>query len=223
MIITNIEQSRKNKNIYYVYVDHEYNFSIRQDDLYRLNIHVDKEITKDKINYIKNEVNRSYAKSKALKYVLNHKRTEKEVVNKLENEGIECDIIDEVIKELKQKEYINDKLYVEKYIKKRLTFNPKSINLIKKELLKKGISMEVVEFIFGEFEIDEHKTIEKLISKKFKQLDFEDSKKMNKVYTYLLYRGFNITTINEVINKLKNWLLFKIQQILWGGLCRCID
>ena len=52
-------------------------------------------------------------KTKILKYIMYKKRTEKEIIQKFSN-TIEKDMLEDIIEELKENGYINDKLYIQK-------------------------------------------------------------------------------------------------------------
>ena len=66
---------------------------------------------------------------KFMKYVVFKKRTENEVRQKCKLLNYEEDVIDEIIDYLKENEYINDKVYVERYIENVKRLKKCSINM----------------------------------------------------------------------------------------------
>ena len=54
-------------------------------------------------------------KTKILKYIMYKKRTEKEIIQKFSS-TIEKDMLEDIIEELKENGYINDKLYIQKAV-----------------------------------------------------------------------------------------------------------
>ncbi len=70
-------------------------------------------------------------------------RTIKEVYGYLEKKGVSKDIAEEVVQHLKDVDYINDQRYAEIYGNK-LQKKGNGISKIKNEMLKKGISAEIV-------------------------------------------------------------------------------
>ena len=54
-------------------------------------------------------------KTKILKYIMYKKRTENEIIQKFSN-AIEKDMLEDIIEELKENGYINDKLYIQKAV-----------------------------------------------------------------------------------------------------------
>ena len=72
-------------------------------------------------------------KTKVLKYILFKKRTEQEVRNKFIN--LQGEILNEVIEELKDLNYINDKEYVNKAVKEFINLKNMSIKEIEYKLI----------------------------------------------------------------------------------------
>jgi len=76
-------------------------------------------------------------KTQVLKYVLYKKRSEAEIRQKFsQNSG---EMLDEVIEYLKENEYINDNLYIEKSVSEFIRLKNMSIKEIEYKLLSKGI------------------------------------------------------------------------------------
>ena len=82
-------------------------------------------------------------KTKILKYVLYKKRTEKEIMQKFG----ECssDMLEDIIKYLKNAGYISDDNYVERSIKEFMALKNLSLKEIAFKLQTKGIDKELVE------------------------------------------------------------------------------
>lgn len=204
MKITLVEKHKKSKNRYLVYVDEQPAFTITEEDYLSMNLYEEKDITEEEINYIKNEVNFRRAKSTAVRFLSLKLRSEKEVFSKLTNEGHSKNLADSVIKELKSLGYINDKLYVQKYIFDRSKLKPKSKKLIKQELLAKGVKEEDIDEVIADWKVDESVVAESLVRKKFGKYDFNDEKIIKRAISFLQHRGFSFELIKETINKLKS-------------------
>lgn len=203
MIITSVEKNVKVKDQFLVYVDGEYSFSIDEEDYYRLNLYEKKDITAEEIDYIRNTANLTRAKSSAVRYLSLKIRSEKEVKDRLEQEGFSRDIIDKAIQELKSMGYINDKIYAQKYVYDRSKLNPKSKRLIKYELESKGIASDAIDEILEDWSVDESDIAESLVKKKFGKYDLQDEKVIKKICSFLQHRGFDYGIINDLINKIK--------------------
>lgn len=133
-------------------------------------------------------------KTKVLKYVLYKKRTEQEVRQKFaENTG---NLLDNVVEYLKQENYINDLIYIEKSVNEIQRLKNLSIKEVKYKLLVKGLSSKLVdEYIYKnkeemlEYEINSAKNI---LVKKSNTMERED------VLSYLRKKGYMEETIRII-------------------------
>jgi len=194
----------KEERAYKIYIDNAYSFSVREEDYFRFNLYDKDEISEEEIKIIKNTANFSAAKSKAFVYLSYKFRTEKEVRLKLEDDGFNCDVTEKVLNELKAEGYINDSLYVRKYLHDRRKLNPKSKRMLMVELRKKGIERQLILEGLEELKLDNILIAEELVRKKFKDLDISQKRLEKKVFQYLQYRGFNAGEIRTVIRKVIN-------------------
>ena len=87
-------------------------------------------------------------KTKILKYIMYKKRTEKEIIQKFSN-TIEKDMLEDIIEELKENGYINDKLYIQKAVTEYMSLQNLSIKEIEYKLYSKGISNDIIEKYFS--------------------------------------------------------------------------
>ena len=204
MRITSTEMDGKEERAYKIYIDNAYSFSVREEDYFRFNLYDKDEISEEEIKIIKNTANFSAAKSKAFVYLSYKFRTEKEVRLKLEDDGFNCDVTEKVLNELKAEGYINDSLYVRKYLHDRRKLNPKSKRMLMVELRKKGIERQLILEGLEELKLDNILIAEELVRKKFKDLDISQKRLEKKVFQYLQYRGFNAGEIRTVIRKVIN-------------------
>lgn len=136
-------------------------------------------------------------KTKILKYIMYKKRTEKEIIQKFSN-AIEKDMLEDIIEELKESGYINDKLYIQKAVIEYMSLQNLSIKEIEYKLYSKGISSDIIETYFSsiieqleEYELQSAKNI---ILKK-QQTMSEDEIKI-----FLRKKGYNQDTIKQAFS-----------------------
>lgn len=202
MIITSIELQKRNKNRVNVFCDGEYSFSISKNGVVDFYLYKDKEITQDEINEIveKDSVNKGFAY--ACDYLLN--KTTNEVKNKLKEKGYEDKYIEIIIEKLKYYDYLNDKRYIEYYIKERAIPNNWGTQKIKNNLYKKGLDMKLINEVINEIEElnDNKERINALINKKLKTLynETDDRKKKEKISRFLISRGYNWNEFSDILN-----------------------
>lgn len=82
-------------------------------------------------------------KTKVLKYILYKKRTEQEVRQKFKLDSGE--LLDDVIEELKELGYIDDRVYMEKAVKEYMNLKNLSIKEIEFKLMSKGIKKTLID------------------------------------------------------------------------------
>lgn len=182
-----------------IYVDNEFSFTIDESDFISMGLYDEPEITKERLSYITNELLFRKAKNIAVKYLSIKMRTQIEVRNKIILEGYGEVIAARVIDELKSIGYINDTLYIQKYIFDRSKLKPMAKKLLRYELGAKGISNEDIDTVLSDWEIDEVQIAADLVGKKFAKYDLNDPKNYKKVLSFLMNRGFSLETSKYVV------------------------
>lgn len=136
-------------------------------------------------------------KTKVLKYILFKKRTEQEVRQKFKSDSGE--LLDDVIEELKELDYINDQKYIEKSIKEYMNLKNLSIKEIEYKLISKGIKRNIIDdYIFSnketllEYEI---KSAINIINKKITNTE------ENEIINYLRKKGYMEESLKIAIEK----------------------
>lgn len=133
-------------------------------------------------------------KTQVLKYVLYKKRSEAEVREKFsKNTG---NMLDNVIEYLKENEYIDDTVYIEKAVNEFMRLKNMSIKEVQYKLLSKGISKDNIDnYIYNnreellEYEINSAKQI--MIKK-------ENILGKDKIIDYLRKKGYMQETIKII-------------------------
>ena len=136
-------------------------------------------------------------KTKVLKYVLYKKRSEYEIRNKF-SKTIEENLLDDIIQYLKEAEYIDDNIYIEKAINNFMVLKNLSIKEIKYKLIAKGLNKNDIEdYIYKnkeELEQYEIKSASNIIYKKSTTMDEEE------IRNYLIKKGYKIGNIEVAFN-----------------------
>lgn len=136
-------------------------------------------------------------KTKVLKYVIYKKRTENEIKRKFEKD-IESDMLEEIIQELKENNYISDSQYIEKAVNEFMALRNLSLKQIRYKLLSKGINTNLIDEYFynnkdelAEYEINSANNI---INKK------SDSS-AEEIIQNLLKKGFEYDNVKEALER----------------------
>lgn len=204
--ITSIEVQKKNQNRVNIYVDNEYAFACDAELIYKHGIKKDSSIDVQEISEIVKDDEFIKCKNSALRTVEKAYKTEKELIDKLKERGFEEDTIYKTLSFLKEYNLINDEKYAEMYIKDRLRTQGR--NKIKYALIRKGISedilLEKLENIDSE---DEDDTAFKLAEKRYNILKKKESDKYKlsqKLFRFLLSKGYDYDCCNKVVRRLTN-------------------
>lgn len=138
--------------------------------------------------------------NKVMKYVLFKKRTEKEVRQKCRQLDYTDDYTDEVVEYLKEAEYINDEIYVQKYIQNVVKLKKCSVFEIRMDLIRRGIDDNLIDKYIDDdlYEYEEKCAID-LSLKKYRADDDID-----KVKKYLMNKGYMHNNVTKAIDNLKN-------------------
>ena len=141
-------------------------------------------------------------KTKVLKYIMYKKRTEKEVRRKFSEE--DQDLLEDVIENLKENGYINDKSYVERAVAEFMNLNNLSLKELKYKLQSKGVDSKALEEYMDihqeELEEYEVNSAKKIILKK------QNSMEEQALIQYLLKKGYRTDLVKEAITSYDLWL-----------------
>ena len=135
------------------------------------------------------------AKTKILKYICYKKRTEREVRNKFIRD-IEENLLEDVIKELKEIGYIEDSNYIYRAINEFMAIKNMSIKEIKYKLMSKGIKSHLIEeYISNNYEelLEYECKSAKNIAIKKSNLDKQE------IRNYLMKKGYKQESIEDAM------------------------
>ena len=138
-------------------------------------------------------------KSKVLRYVLYKKRSKQEIKNKFYN-SIEDEMLNEIIDELEENGYINDRNYIERTINEFVALNNLSLKEVRYKLASKGISNDLIEDYINEHveEMEEYeiKSAKMIIIKKQSTMEEES------IIQFLMKKGYKTKNIRQAIELL---------------------
>jgi regulatory protein len=193
VLITRIEKVQGEYKNYLIYIDDEPSFKAHESNLFKLGLYEERELDKPELDEIKFQVEFSRAKYIAIRYAASKMRTVYEIQKKL-RESFDNEIIQNVIEYLAQNQYVDDKLYAQKYILEKSRLNSLSSKGLQFRLKEKGIPEEIIS---NELKNQEYSEIEHARKLTQKRRDTD----IKKLKAYLYRKGFSIETINKVINE----------------------
>lgn len=135
-------------------------------------------------------------KTKVLKYIMFKKRTEKEIRRKFAMVE-DQDLLDDVIENLKEIGYIDDKDYVDRAVAEFMNLNNLSLKELKYKLQSKGVDSSALEdYLYKhEDELQEYETnsAKNIILKKQNSMDEQA------LIQHLLKKGYKMDSIKQAI------------------------
>jgi regulatory protein len=203
-IITKIEVQKKNKDRVNIYMNEEFAFACGAELIYIHNITRGRSMEKEELLDIINEDNYIKGKSYALHFLERSFKSQKQVSDKLLAKELDVKTINRVLEFLKQYDFIDDKRYVELFIKEKIRSSGK--NKIKFSLLKKGLPEEFIKDELNKITDEQQLEIAlNLAEKKIKTLS-KSEKDIRKLYKktadYLVRNGYDFGIVNEVLGKI---------------------
>lgn len=206
MKITNIEIQKNNKDRVNIYIDGEYSTSCNIEVVYSNNLKKDMIIDVKELSSIIDEDEYIRAKNSSLKIIEKSYKTEKEVIDKLKIKGYSQNIINRVMRFLREYSFVNDDKYVTLYIKEKSQSTSK--RKIKYALINKGINANFIdEKLSCIGDNVEKNTAVKLGAKKYKSICnscADEKKAYSKLGIYLAGCGFTSEVIKETIKEIFN-------------------
>lgn len=204
LVITNIERQKNNNKRYSVFIDNEFAFGIDEIDLLYYKLKIDSEITKDKFEYILNNLILRKAKDTAIKYLGYKARSKKELISKLKEKEFSEEVISRTIEFLEEYNYIDDLKYAELFSREKFNIKGWGEKRIFYELKLKGISEDIIYKTLDSQNFDEASKAESIIIKRLKgKKDISISEKQ-KLFGYMLRRGFSSEIIKDSLNTVLN-------------------
>ena len=148
-------------------LDHQQTSYITEDTIVRFMLSRDKVISKEELTEIQDFAQFSYGKNLALYHLSFKARTEKEVREYLKKYDIEDTIASQVIANLKDENWVNDRQYAYSIINTNQLSGDKGPYVLAQKLAQKGISKSTIEDIQNDFDFTEvaQRVAEKLLKK----------------------------------------------------------
>ena len=164
MKITKLE---KKKRLYLMELDHQQTSYITEDTIVRFMLSRDKIISKEELTEIQDFAQFSYGKNLALYHLSFKSRTEKEVREYLDKYDIKDTIASQVIANLKEDNWINDRQYAYSIINANQLSGDKGPYVLSQKLAQKGIAKSTIEEVLKDFDFSEvaQRIAEKLLKK----------------------------------------------------------
>lgn len=209
MKITKLSEQVKNPDRINVFIDEKFLFSLDIWQIVDLKIKVGREISQQELKELEEASLFGKLYSRSLNYALARPRSIREMQDylwRVTNSRISMDgknqtrypsfLVKPVLERLIQKNYINDLVFAKFWITNRNQRKGISERKLAQELIKKGISREIISATLAEGVRDDKSEIQKIIVKKRSKYDDQG------LIKYLLGKGFKYDDVKEALNNL---------------------
>jgi regulatory protein len=209
VIITKLEQQKKNESRFNLYVDDQFLAGISSNTLTEFNLYKGKEIEK-KILYdiVYQELKHRFL-DRAISYLARAPKTTFQLRRYLrdlkykktgkwfdENSNIDFEkIFDEIVARLEEMQLLDDENFAVMFVESRIKNKPRGKFVLVSELISKGVNKEVAKRVCDELIEDEYDILKRTYYKKYKNynLDLSETKKL----AYLQRKGFSYGLIKK--------------------------
>lgn len=200
MRITRITELSKSRSK--VYIEQEFAFVLYKGELRQYHLREGEELTEDTYRTIMQEILPKRAKLRAMNLLQSREYTTHKLREKLREGCYPDTVIDQAIEYVASYHYIDDLRYAVSYI--TCHEDGKSRRRMEQDLLAKGIDKQTLEQAWMEWEKqggqqDEAEMIKSLLRKRHYNPEAADYKEQQKMFAYLLRKGFEGEQIRKVL------------------------
>lgn len=129
-------------------------------------------------------------------------RSCREIEDRLKKKNFSSEVIEKTVNALSCAGLINDLSFAKAWVASRLEYRPRSKRLLKYELLKKGVEKEIIETVLCGIGEEKEYDIARNIAEKRAQKLRGDKRAREKLYAYLVRRGFDTAVAVKIVKEL---------------------
>lgn len=182
------------KGRYRVAFDNGVSCILYRSEAAQLSIEIQCSLTDENYDYLINEIVGKRAKKRAMHILEQMDRTEHQLREKLARGEYPQECIDSAVEYVKKYRYLDDERFASSYV--RYHQEKLSRQQLSVKLSQKGVNKDIIaEALEMEYEADDGEKIRNLLSKRHFDPDNTDRQENNKIYQYILRRGFKSSDI----------------------------
>lgn len=202
MIVTQIAEASKSRRK--IYLDGQFAFVLYKGELRKFHIKEGQELPPESYQEITAEILPKRAKLRCMNLLRSRDYTRKQLADKLAQGEYPQECIDEAIAYVESYGYLDDLRYAKDFIEYHIS--SKSRNRMEMDLMRKGISRDLIRQAFEELdelgvEQDEAAMIRDLLNKKKYCAETATRQEQQRMYGFLYRRGFHADVIARELSK----------------------
>ncbi len=200
MKITDIKQQIKRKDRYSIYIDGKYSFSLSEFGLLNKRLIIGQEILDSEFSKLQSDAVEDKSYSQCIDLLSRRQRSEWEMRQYLIRKTYKDEVINETIKQLFDKGYLDDYSFARSWLENRRKLKGSSSRKIRLELMQKHINEEIISKVLSEDDTSEIELLVSFINKKRRQTRYQDNEKL---IAYLSRQGFNYGDIKTALETMQ--------------------
>ena len=190
-----------------VHFDNDEVLFLSVDIFYKSGLKKNDEISDDRFSSLIKENRLFHIKQRAFRYLGRRQHSTSELRIKLKQKGYETELINDVLDDLKNKNYLGDKKFAKMFVEEKIKLKLLGEQKLRSELIKRGIKSEIISDVLRNKVSEQDKLSYAMIlaSKKYDTLRNRNVDKdviKRKLFTFLNSRGYNYDVIKEVCDEL---------------------
>ena len=211
MEVTKLSSQIKNPDRINIFLNNKYEFSLDISQVIDLAVKPGNIYSDEEVVVLRREGEFSKYYTKAMVYSLARPRSTREISDYLyrqtrtktylvkgerrERIGMAPELSQRIINKLIEKKYLNDENFARYWVENRNLKKGISERTLKQELLKKGVSQEIVNTVIENSERNDEEELKKVIAKRRHRYESDD-----KFIKYLVSKGYQYYQIQEVLS-----------------------
>lgn len=198
-VISEIKPQKNRKRVN-VYLDGKFAFGIDLDNLVKLNLKVEQELSDKEVEDIVRKAEFQKTLDKLLRFATLRPRSEKEIKDWLRKKKVHDSLYKKLFDRLNRLNLVDDANFAKWWVGQRNVFKPRGRRALEAELRIKGIKKEVIGEVLANTEIDEEKIARELLEKKaYKWKDLPGREARQKMGQFLARKGFEWQVIEKIL------------------------
>jgi len=184
-----------------IFLDGRYTISLGAELALKEDLRVGHELSDDCIKKLAMSDQFQRCLNGALRYLSYRSRSESEIRERLRRRGFDSECIESVLAKLKEQRLVDDVAFAHFWKDNRETFSPRSQQLTRQELRRKGVVSDVIDQVVAEVD-DVDSAYRSALGKTrhWPSSDYQDFRR--RLGDYLRRRGFNYEVINSTVEQL---------------------
>ncbi len=198
--ITALRTTGRIKKQVNLFLDGKYAFSLEKDNITKQGLKVGMELSGSRLDELKNSLRYARCLNAAYRYLSYRPRSESELRDRLQRRGFPMEHIDRVVEKLKELKLLNDEAFARFWAENRASFRPRSRQMTRRELQKKGVDKDVISQAINE--IDETESAYNAAiarARRLQNLEYQEFRQ--RLSEFLRRRGFTYDTISQTVRR----------------------